>query len=312
MENLLQDLAATLTKLSPTPANSRRLFHGRGHIFPGLEFLAIDLFDPILLITLFKAPPLHFESAFLPQLLKQVEATRLQAVVLQRRHLKNAPSEIIYGELPPGTYAQRNDLRFRIKLGQQQNIGYFLDMEPGRQWLEAKSQGKRILNLFAYTCVFSVIAIATGADHVFNVDMSRSALNQGRENHRLNKLPSQKASYYDGNVFKSWGRIQRKGPYDLVIIDPPSYQPGSFVAKNDYAKVIRRLPKLLRQNGCALLSLNAPEITEYEFKNQIQAACPEMQFTKRLRPSSDFPDVHPDHQLKLLVYETPATGENAL
>lgn len=50
----------------------------------------------------------------------------------------------------------------------------------------ASAAGLRVLNLFAYTCGFSVAAIAGGAARVVNLDMSRPALSRGRDNHRLN------------------------------------------------------------------------------------------------------------------------------
>jgi 23S rRNA (cytosine1962-C5)-methyltransferase len=91
----------------------------------------------------------------------------------------------------------------------------------------------------------------------------------------------------------------------LVIIDPPSYQKGSFIAEKDYAKVIRRLPELMPEGGLVLACLNAPELSEGFLKQQFNEQCPQAVFIERLQPHADFPDVDPEQQLKLLFYKIP-------
>ena len=59
-------------------------------------------------------------------------------------------------------------------------------MKPGRDWLLQNAAGKRVLNLFAYTCSLSVAAIHGGAEEVINLDMASAALATGRKNHQLN------------------------------------------------------------------------------------------------------------------------------
>jgi len=195
---------------------------------------------------------------------------------------------------------------FNLHLARQQNSGFFLDIEPARQWLEQQAAGKRVLNLFAYSCAFSLVAIAAGAEKVVNVDMSSAALNLGRDNHRLNGLPKERSEYLAENILKSWSRIKKRGPYDLVIIDPPSYQKGSFIAHKDYAKVVRRLPELMPEGGLVLACLNAPELSESFLREQFAEQCPSAEFMERLEPHAGFPDVDPEQQLKLLVYKVTA------
>lgn len=284
--------------------NSYRVFHGRGHCFPGLEFVTIDFFQPVVLVTLFAEPPTGWLEAFNQAVLPQVQSL-VDVVVVQRRYLPGVPSEIVYGHLPENIYAQRSNLRFHLHLAQQQNSGFFLDMEPGRQWLEQHANGKRILNLFAYTCAFSVVAVAAGAEKVVNVDMSSAALNLGRANHQLNNLEKQRSEFLAEDILKSWSRIKKPGPYDLVIIDPPSYQKGSFIAGKDYGKVIRRLPELMPSGGLVLACLNAPELDENFLKQQFALECSSAVFVQRIEPHADFPDINPDQQLKLLVFRLP-------
>ncbi len=52
LDTLLQHLLAAL---SPAPAETRRLFHGRGRCWPGLEQLTADWLQGVLLVTLFRS-----------------------------------------------------------------------------------------------------------------------------------------------------------------------------------------------------------------------------------------------------------------
>jgi 23S rRNA (cytosine1962-C5)-methyltransferase len=288
-----------------------RVFHGRGRCFPGLEFLTVDFYQPVLLLVFYKEPPEAFLAPVV-EFLRDKLSDSLSCVLLQRRYLPAAPSEILLGELPDQVFARRGSLKFHLHLNAQQNAGFFLDMEAGRQWLERHAKEKRILNLFAYSCAFSVVAVAAGADLVVNVDMSSSALNLGRANHQLNGLPKERSEYLAENIMKSWGRIKRKGPFDLVIIDPPSYQKGSFVAEKDYAKVVRRLPELMPSGGLVLACLNAPELSDGFLQQQFAEQLPQARFIERIAAHPDFPDINPSQQLKLMVYQLPQTPISAL
>lgn len=306
--NLLLDRVIDLQQKLQTNQfiDSYRLLHGRGRCFEGLEFANVDFFQPVLLVVLYKEPPENWLNEFVGFMQDKL-SEQLSCVLVQRRYLPNAPSEIVLGTLPEQAFARRGQLLFNLHLNAQQNSGFFLDMEAGRQWIEKNTAGKRVLNLFAYTCAFSVVAVAAGAEKVVNVDMSSPALNLGRANHQLNNIPKAKAEFVAENILKSWSRVKKPGPYDVVIIDPPSYQKGSFIAEKDYAKVIRRLPELMPQGGLVLACLNAPELSDAFLKDQFAGQLPQAEFIERLAAHPDFPDVDTEQQLKLLVYKIPAS-----
>ncbi|SFD92202.1 class I SAM-dependent methyltransferase [Paracidovorax konjaci] len=159
----------------------------------------------------------------------------------------------------------------------------------------------KVLNLFAYTCAFSVAALRAGASQVVNVDMGHGAIAIGQQNHRLNGI-DHGASFLAHDIFSSWGKITRGGPYDLVIADPPSYQKGSFVATKDYARLVRRLPDLLLPGGHALLCLNAPELDMEFLHALVREHAPGMRFVERVANPAVFADVEEGRALKVGVY----------
>ncbi|RZL63682.1 MAG: SAM-dependent methyltransferase, partial [Variovorax sp.] len=224
-------------------------------------------------------------------------------------------------EVPEPHDVTEDGTRYRIHLLQGQNHGLFLDMAEGRRWVRAHvaqraaanaanaatraaggwAPSLKVLNLFAYTCALSVVALQAGADQVLNMDMASGALAVGQQNHRLNDV-LKGASFLGHDIFKSWGRINRSGPYDLVIVDPPSYQRGSFVATKDYARLIRRLPELMAPGAHALLCLNAPELGPDFLQQQVEQAAPSLVFVERLANPPAFDDATPERALKAMVY----------
>ena len=179
---------------------------------------------------------------------------------------------------------------------------YLYDSDrEARAEVGADAPGARVLNLFAYTCAFSVAALQGGAAHVVNIDMARGAIATGQQNHQLNGLHGG-AVFLAHDIFHSWGKITRAGPYELVIVDPPSYQKGSFVATKDYARLLRRLPDLLSDGGHALLCLNAPELSMGFLRGLVDEHAPALRFMERVPNPAVFADVDDDRALKVAVF----------
>ncbi len=285
--------------------NSCRLLHGRGHCYPGLEFVTIDWFDPVLLITLYKPPPDGWMDAFTAHLMTLLQPQFAGCALLQQRYLRGSPSNLLLGELPDEIVAREGEWRFLLNLGTNQNTGFFLDMAPGREWVRHHASDRRVLNLFAYTCGFSVSAFSGGAKSVLNVDMSRSALETGRINHQLNGLQDRlqrDAGFHAHDLFRSWGRLKKRGAFDLIIVDPPSFQRGSFVAQQDYRKVIKRLPELLAANADVLLCLNDPQLDEQFLLRLVVDNAPSLRFVERLNNREDFPERDSNRSLKMMHF----------
>ncbi len=298
--------------MSHSGADSRRVLHGRGGCFPGFEVLTVDLYEPVILLSLYansdvrQMTSLESVTGFLVERMGQ---SSFHTLLIHHRYSKPPKVETVFGEHATKGYAIAKGQRFELDFQGKQNIGFFLDAQPARDWLASHCHGRRVLNLFAYTCAFSVVAIAAGAAKVFNVDMSKSALRVGQRNHTLNFSEetgnSAISKFLPYEIFRSLPRLVSNGPYDLIIVDPPSFQPGSFVAKTDYPKLLRKLPRLLRSGAYVLLMLNAPNLGPGFLLDAVQENCPKLQFCGRLSNSADFPDQNGEQALKMLVFQWP-------
>ncbi len=302
----LLDTIATLTR----PTDAARVFHGRGGLHPGCEHLALDAYPPAWLLTSFQ-PLTDAEVAAIGNALAarwaQIAPDEPLCWLLQLRHGGRTETRLMAGAVPDPHVVTEDGTRYGVHLERGQNHGLFLDMAEGRRWVRALAQarpGLRVLNLFAYTGAFSVVALQAGAAQVTNVDMSAGALGIGRRNHALNGIATG-ASFLAHDIFNSWGKLTRGGPYDLVICDPPSFQKGSFVATKDYPRLLRRLPDLLAPGGHALLCLNAPEIGSGFLIDHLQTEAPTVRLLQRLPNPPAFADAAPERALKVLVVQAP-------
>lgn len=281
-----------------------RLFHGRGGHYAGSEHICLDWFAPVLLLTSF----ISLEDTELA-MCQQAIAARWQAwhpesplnLVYQFRCAGETFTQLLEGEIPEPHIVTEKGARFQVHLMRGQNHGLFLDMANGRDWVRANARHKKVLNLFAYTCGFSVAALQGGADEVVNMDMSKGALTIGKQNHLLNGFTAG-ARFLGHDIFKSWGKLKKLGPYGIIVADPPSNQKGSFVATKDYIRLIRHLPELLTEHGEVLLCLNAPELDTAFLRQQVAEAAPTLEYVERLANPAEFKDVSQEKSLKVLRY----------
>ena len=332
-----QALWDTLQDLQTLPTDAERIFHGRGGLYAGCEHLTVDWLAPVWLVVSFVELSMeeleeigdHLLQVHRRLALANAAASEADSSVPIQPPLNwvyqcrsssssgnRAPSSVtvlMAGNVPNPHIVTEFGSKYYIRLlNGQQNHGLFLDMAYGRRWLQKHAGGQVVLNLFAYTCGFSIAAIQGGAVEVVNVDMANGPLKVGQRNHELNEIERGRARFLAHDIFKSWGKIKKLGPYGIIVVDPPSFQRNSFVAKSDYAKVIRRLPGLLRQQSpddketdvsLVLLCLNAPELNTTFLQSLVHQAAPELEFVERIDNPPKFAAADPERALKVLVYK---------
>ena len=281
----------------------QRLFHGRGGLYEGWKHLTIDSIDTILSVALYDEE-VH-EIELLDMLKTFIQTSAHETIILQRRYLKGSPSEVIVGVVADDLYVVENGMKIKLNLLSNKNSGYFPDMKIGREFVRENAKDKSVLNLFSYTCAFSIAACLGGASKVSNIDMSKGALSTGRANHYLNDLidDTRRVSFRPYNILKSFSYIKKKGPYDLIILDPPTFQKGSFEATKDYRKLIMKLPQLASEDCLLLACLNSPDLDVEFIMTLIKELAPSFKFVKRLENVEEFASADEDRSLKNLVFQ---------
>jgi len=297
LEELGEKLKKNSQNLSP---EFQRIFHGRGGLYEGFKHLSIDSIDTILSVALYFKE--ENEDALLDLLKNYCAFSRHDTLVVQRRYLKGSPSEVLIGKIPDTIFAIENGVKIKLNLLSNRNSGYFADMKNGRAFVKEHAKDKSVLNLFSYSCTFSIAAMQGGASKVSNIDMSKGALSLGRSNHHLNNIDTRDVSFHPYNILKSFSRIKKKGPYNLIIIDPPTFQKGSFEATKDYRKIIMKLPQIAAQKCILLACLNSPDLDEEFLKELIKELAPSFKFSHRLKNVIEFTSADETRSLKNLIF----------
>lgn len=170
-----------------------------------------------------------------------------------------------YGRLGHGAQrfvVEEQGLRFWVNLEDYLDTGLFMDHRLTRARVRQEAQGKRFLNLFAYTGAFTVYAAAGGAASTVSVDLSGTYLDWAEENLALNGLADARHTLIRADVLP-WLEAQRDEPdrYALIVCDPPSFSTskrmsGSFNVQRDHPRLLAALRAVLSPGGILYFSTN--------------------------------------------------------
>jgi 23S rRNA (cytosine1962-C5)-methyltransferase len=143
-------------------------------------------------------------------------------------------------------------VKFHGRLTAFRHLAFFPEQAANWQWLEArqKQAGRplKILNLFGYTGVASLVCAAAGAE-VTHVDASKKAVAWARENAALSGLDDRPVRWIVEDARKYVAReVKRGSRYDGIILDPPKYGRGPT---GEVWRLYEDLPELMA--GCAAL-----------------------------------------------------------
>ena len=141
------------------------------------------------------------------------------------------------------------DVTFEARFTPFRHLGVFVEQAAQWDWfrplIEARTaQGRpvRILNLFAYTGIASLIAARAGAD-VTHLDASKKAITWANRNQELAGLADAPIRWIADDAVKFLRREVKRGrTYDGVLLDPPKYGRGT---KGEVWQLYEGLPELL-------------------------------------------------------------------
>lgn len=162
---------------------------------------------------------------------------------------------------------------FECNLTDFLDTGLFLDHRVTRKRVGAEANGKRFLNLFAYTGAFTVHALAGGAATTTTVDLSNTYCAWAERNFALNGFaPGPKHRVLRDDVL-AWVEHDR-GEYDLIVVDPPSFSSSKkmgrrFEVQRDHGWLIERCLDRLAKGGTLYFSNN---FLEFELDDDLSPA----------------------------------------
>ncbi len=150
------------------------------------------------------------------------------------------------------------ELRFVVNLEERIDTGLFLDHRLVRRYAHERCDGKRVLNLFAYTCSVSVAAAAGGARVTTSVDLSNTYLEWGRDNFRQNGLDPDAHRFVRRDAMRFIAKD--RGVYDWAFINPPTFsrsKMGTFNIHKDHGTLLGDAMARLARGGELLFTTHA-------------------------------------------------------
>ena len=310
-----------------------RLFHGTAEGFPGVT---VDRYGPHLMIQTFhqslKAEYLaKIQTAIDAQLGSQLEEP-LTAFFLDRS--KKGAQAVALGN-PDETHndaiCHELGVRYRTRGRHRgQDPLLFLDLRTGRRWIQREAKGRRVLNLFAYTCGMGVCAAHAGAPKVVNIDFSESSLAVGQENAGLNGIETG-ISFIQSDIFPALRQLaglpvtfrRRKGipapsnyprleprQFDLVVLDPPRWAKSPFGTVDlirDYPSVFKPALLVTAPGGRLLCTNNVAQVERNDWLDQLRRSAAKagrpIKGVELIEPEADFPSFDGRPPLKTAVLE---------
>lgn len=120
----------------------------------------------------------------------------------------------------------RGEVRFAASLTPFRHLGFFPDMAPQWDWMQARSDRAEVLNLFGYTGVGTLMLSEAGG-RLVHVDASKKSVEQGKENARLSGIEDRPIRWIVDDATKFTAREVRRGRrYDGILLDPPKFGRG--------------------------------------------------------------------------------------
>ncbi len=220
---LAERIAAAVARRAADPlladTDSVRLVNSEGDGLPGL---IADRYGDLVTVRLSTAG-MDARRALVAEALRAATGAaagfeRPDAAAARREGMA-AHQAPLWGEAPAELVAIRErGRRYWVDAGGGQKTGFYLDQRDARDLVQRVAQGRRVLDLFAYTGGFAVAAAQGGAAVVTVVDRSSEALAIAGRNFEpwLTSLPLRLER---DDVFRFIRREDAR--YDLVIVDPP-------------------------------------------------------------------------------------------
>jgi 23S rRNA (cytosine1962-C5)-methyltransferase len=248
-----------------------RLVHGEADQLPGLvvdryrDWLAVQV---LTLGMEARADQLReaIERVIAPRGVVRVADSplrRLEGLSLERT--------IWWGEVPEKIEVAQDGFTLEVDLLRGQKTGLFLDQRENRRLAEARSPGRRVLDLFCYQGEWALHAARGGATAVLAVDSSAPALDAARRNVERNGLEG-RVGFRQGDCFDVVRQLERAGErFGLVIADPPALikSRSSMAAGARAYRELNRAAMVTLEEGGVLITCSCSHHLEDDLFKQV-------------------------------------------
>jgi len=282
-------LALRTAVIEPDATNAFRLIHGASDGWPGWFVEKLGDF----LLSQSEAILTGPQNEELARLVKIHPARGAYHKILSRQVRRSTATEVspqrVLGEAAPATFeVLENGVRYEMSFGEGYSVGLFLDQRDNRRRLltghiatdfscpALRAPHSELLNVFAYTCGFSVCAAKAGA-RTTSLDLSKKYLEWGKRNFALNGLDPAAHDFIYGDAFDWLRRLAKKSrAFDVVVLDPPTFsqskERGVFRVEKDFGALATAALTVLKPEGVLLASTNAADWPPEKFVASIEAA----------------------------------------
>ena len=280
-------LRAAVIDLDET--NAFRLIHGGADGWPGWYVEQLGDF----LLSQSEAPLTKAQRERLAQSGPHIHGAYHKIL---SRHVRGASAaesspQHVFGETAPERFSIReNGILFELSFNEGYSVGLFLDQRDNRRRLltgrvasdfplvntQHATRNTELLNVFAYSCGFSVCAAGAGM-RTTSLDLSKKYLEWGRRNFALNGIDPAEHDFIFGDAFDWMRRLAKKSrAFDVIVLDPPTFsqskERGVFRVEKNYGELVSAALALLKPEGVLLASTNAGDWPPEKFLAAIEAA----------------------------------------
>jgi 23S rRNA (cytosine1962-C5)-methyltransferase len=277
-----------------TETTAFRVFNGEGD---GIGGLTIDYYDGYYVITWYSVGIYQFRDFIIDSLKNLVEYKG----IYQKKRFDESGKYIEEDDFVAGERGEfpiivkENGVNIAIYLNDSAMVGVFLDQIDVRKKLrDVYSKGKRVLNTFSYTGVFSVFAALGGAAKTTSVDLANRSKSKTIEQFNVNGIAEETQDIIVEDVFKYFKYAVKKGLlFDVVILDPPSFARSKkfvFSAEKDYKNLLKEAISITEDNGIIIASTNASSFGMDKFKGFIDTAFKESNKHYKLMEEFSLPE----------------------
>jgi 23S rRNA (cytosine1962-C5)-methyltransferase len=297
-----------------------RLFHGAVERWPSVT---IDRYGDTLLFQTWRSDLNDDVVGQMADFIEEKLDHRFYILWADRRKRGQVERHWVGDEAPNEMTATELGLTYRVDpVHRGIDPLLFLDFRAGRRHIREQVKGKKLLNLFSYTCGIGVAAAAGGAKLAMNVDFANHALSIGQSNANLNEFEAAQFQTIQDDamlVLRQFSGLGVKGKakrrqftkrsarlFDIVVLDPPRRAKSPFGAVdtvNDYQSLFKPALMCTKPGGKMLVTNNVASVAADQWTDSLKRcaikAGRSIESIDRIVPDVDFPSMDGQHPLKM-------------